>query len=191
MAILEHLLNAIGWRPVVHCVNHNFSAHHRRVEGRELVERHGQNHDVGVFDGIPCPSRLGPGCHHLGNECDLLGTVRSRNRHLEARVDCDSRDHWPNMPRTKHGDTRQPYGRQCCASHVRSPPARAIKPGWRWLCSAWTTWASASYCSGVSASAKCFFMARMWGAVARLKIRAPSRGRETSAPRLRVAQSSR
>src|SRR6266540_3872071 len=74
-AIFEQLLNAVDGRPVVHRVNDELAGHRGSVEGRELVERDRQHHDVGVPDGIGCPSWLGSRYQHLGNECDPLGVT--------------------------------------------------------------------------------------------------------------------
>ena len=116
-AVLEQLLNAVDRRPVVHRVDHELAGHQGRVEGRELVNRDRQHHDIGVGDGVGCPAWLGSRHQHLGDEGDPLRFGRSRDRHAVARVDCDPCDHRADVPRTEHGDPRQ--GLRGSASHAR------------------------------------------------------------------------
>ena len=103
--ILEHLQHAICRRPVVHRVDHKFSGHQARVEAHELVKRDSKHYDVGVVDCIRCPSRLSSRYDHLGDQRDPVWATGSCNRHVEARIERDSRHHRPNMTGAKHRDS--------------------------------------------------------------------------------------
>src|SRR5713101_5399903 len=116
----------------------------------------------------------------------------NRDRHLVARLYRDPCDDRADVTRPEHGDPWQPRMQQSDSCHRWAPPVRpALTSPWRWRWSDCKTSASASNCSGVSASTKCFLMALKWGAPARRNAAAPLSVSDTSAPRLSVAQSSR
>src|SRR5439155_11381492 len=190
--ILEQLLNAVDRRPVVHRVDNELAVQQGRVQRRELVKRNRQHYNARLLDSVCCPLWLGPWCQHLRDQPDLLRVTRSRDRHVVAGLYRDPRDDRADVTRPEHGDPWQPRMQQSDNCHRWAPPMRsALTSPCRWRWSVCKTSASASNCSGVSASTKCFLMARKWGALARRNAAAPLSVSDTSAPRLSVAQSSR
>jgi two-component system sensor histidine kinase KdpD len=117
MAISLHVDHAIDLWPVVHRVDHELAGHQGWVKRCELVQRDGQHHDVCLPGLIGCRPRLRPRCQHLGNQLDVRRVARSRDRHPVACTDRDPRDHRADMPRTEHGDPRQPLRQRHSASH--------------------------------------------------------------------------
>src|SRR6202790_3454193 len=58
--ILEHLLNAVDRRPVVHRVDNELAVQQGRVQRRELMKRNRQHYHARLLDSVYCPSWLGP-----------------------------------------------------------------------------------------------------------------------------------
>src|SRR5437764_11937543 len=187
--ILEHLLNTVDRRPVVHRVDNELAVQQGRVQRRELVKRNRQHYNARLLDSVYCPSWLGPWCQHLRDHLDLLRVTRSRDRHVVARLYRDPRDDRADVTRPEHGDPWQLHMRQSESCHWWAPPVRpALTSPWRWRWSDCKTSASASNCSGVSASRKCFLIAVKWGAHARLHSAAPLSVSDTLPTRLSVSQ---
>src|SRR5260221_912885 len=190
--IFEHLLNAVDGLPVVHRIDDDLAVQQGGVQRRELVKRDRQHHKVCLLDGLGCPSWLSPRRQHLYDQLDQLRFTRGRARHLVARLYRDPCDDRADVTRPEDGDPWQPRMQQSDSCHRWAPPVRpALTSPWRWRWSDCKTSASASNCSGVSASTKCFLMALKWGAPARRNAAAPLSVSYTSATPLSQAQASR
>src|SRR5256714_12028665 len=106
--ILEHLLNTVDRRLVVHRVDNELAVQQGRVQRRELVKRNRQHYNARLLDSVCCPSWLSPWCQHLRDQLDLLRVTRSRDRHVVARLERDPRDDRTHVTRPEPGGLWQP-----------------------------------------------------------------------------------
>ena len=96
--VFEQFPHAVGRRPVVHRVHHDLPGHQGWVEVLEPVNRDRQHHEIGVGDRVGCPARLRSRHQDSGDELDPLRLGGTRDRHVVARGDRDTRDHRTDVP---------------------------------------------------------------------------------------------